>query len=488
MIWRGADMLHWRVPKAQFRDYLFPLLFLKRICDVYDEERAAALAEPGADEAFANDPANHRFVVPAGCHWLDLRNTTSDVGAAILRAMSGIERANPRTLQSIFGDADWTNKELLPDGILSKLIEHFNQIDLSNRAAPGDVLGRVYEYLLKQFADLSKRKHAGEFYTPRPVVRLLANSLNPGPGETVYDPACGTGGMLLEALHHMREARGAQRGQVEGLLFGQEKELSTEAIARMNLFLHGVDDFSIARGDTINYPAFSNSDGSLRKFDCVVANPPFSMHGWGAKAWETDRWGRNLYGNPPNSNGDFAWFQHMVASMKPETGRMAIVLPDGVLFRGKAEGRIRQAVVEADLIEAVIKLGPGLFYGTGLPPCIIIARSKKAPERAKRILFLDASDIYTTQRANNIMTNEQADAIFALYDEFATVPFRARVVELDEIRSEKYDLTVARYVERERVAASMTYDQSLTELRAALDHHEKTATELDRLLRERGLV
>lgn len=490
VIWAAADMLHWRIAKAQFRDYLFPLLFLKRISDVYDEERAEALEESDGDEAYAADEANHRFQIPPDCHWQDLRAATEDVGAAIITAMSGIEHANPDTLSGIFGGVEWTNKDVLPDAVLSRLIEHLSGIDLSNRGAPGDVLGRVYEYLLKQFADLSKRKHAGEFYTPRPVIRLLVNILNPLPGETVYDPACGTGGMLLEALQHIRDDNGGKGSALVGKLFGQEKELATSAMARMNLFLHDVEDFEIARGDTINNPAFHVGD-KLRQFDCVLANPPFSMsskQGWDPAAWAQDPWGRNAYGVPPASNADFAWLQHMLASAKDAGGRMAVVLPDGVLFRGKSEAVIRKGIVEADLIEAVIKLGPGLFYGTGLPPCIIVLRKQKAPERAGKVLFVDASLIYTAQRANNVLTNEQADAIFGLYDDFTDQEGLSRVASLDEIRAQGHALTVSRYVERPKTEKTVTYEEAMDNLDTALEAHERTAANLDALLREWGFA
>ena len=306
LLWKAANMLHWRVSKAQFRDYLFPLLFMKRISDVYDEERAEALRASNGDESYANLPEIHRFVIPSGAHWNDIRTARADVGAAIVHAMSEIERANPDRLAGIFGDAEWTNKEVLTDGHLSALVEHFSSINLSNASTPGDVLGRAYEFLLKQFADLSKRKKAGEFYTPRAVIRLMVNILDPHPGETVYDPTCGTGGMLLEALNHIRDDRGGKGGALAGVLFGQEKELATSAIARMNLFLHGVEDFSIVRGDTLNHPGHHLSN-TLRQFDCVLANPPFSLKDWGAPAFAADPWGRNKYSTPPDKNGDYAW-------------------------------------------------------------------------------------------------------------------------------------------------------------------------------------
>ena len=487
LLWKAANMLHWRVSKAQFRDYLFPLLFMKRISDVYDEERAEALRASNGDESYANLPENHRFVIPAGAHWNDIRSARADVGAAIVHAMSEIERANPDRLAGIFGDAEWTNKEVLTDGHLSALVEHFSSINLSNASTPGDVLGRAYEFLLKQFADLSKRKKAGEFYTPRAVIRLMVNILDPHPGETVYDPACGTGGMLLEALNHIRGDRGGKGGALAGVLFGQEKELATSAIARMNLFLHGVEDFSIVRGDTLNHPGHQVNN-TLRQFDCVLANPPFSLEDWGASAFAADPWGRNKYGTPPDKNGDYAWIQHMIASMKPATGRVAVVLPDGVLSRGKAEGRIRNALLDADLIEAVIKFGPGLFYGTGLDPVVMVLRAKKAPKRAGKLLFIDASEIYTSQRANNFITDDQSDAIFGLYHAFEDRLHLSRVVTIEDVRAEGGILTVQRYIERAAKGEQISYEAARAQLMTALDEHEAAATALELLLRDRGLL
>jgi type I restriction enzyme M protein len=486
LLWKAANMLHWRVSKAQFRDYLFPLLFMKRISDVYDEERAEALRASNGDEVYAGLPENHRFVVPAGAHWDDIRSTRADVGAAIVHAMSEIERVNPDRLAGIFGDAEWTNKEVLTDGHLSALIEHFSSINLSNASTPGDVLGRAYEYLLKQFADLSKRKKAGEFYTPRAVIRLMVNILDPSPGETVYDPACGTGGMLLEALNHIRDDRGGKGAALAGVLFGQEKELATSAIARMNLFLHGVEDFSIVRGDTLNHPGHHVSN-ALRQFDCVLANPPFSLQDWGAPAFAADPWGRNRYGTPPPKNGDYAWVQHMIASMKPTTGRVAVVLSESISFRGDTEAVIRNALIEADMIEAVIKFGHGLFYGTGLDPIVMILRAKKVPRRAGKILFIDASEIYTSQRANNVLTDDQADAIFGLYHAFEDRPHIARVVALDDVRAEGGILTVRRYIESAGTGAQVDYAAAHAQLLSDLEDHDAAASALEALLRDRGM-
>jgi len=273
-LWEAANILRGPVDAADFKTYVFPLLFFKRISDVHDEEYAAAIAESDGDEEYALFPQNYRFQIPVGCHWNDVRVVAANVGQALQKAMRGIEKANPETLYGIFGDAAWTNKDRLPDSLLRDLLEHFSRISLGNQAAQTDILGQSYEYLIKKFADLTNKK-AGEFYTPRSVVRLTVNILDPREGESIYDPACGTGGMLLEAIHHVRESHGDDR-TLWGKLFAQEKNLTTAAIARMNLFLHGASDFQVVRGDTLRQPAFFAGD-NLATFDCVIANPPFSL-------------------------------------------------------------------------------------------------------------------------------------------------------------------------------------------------------------------
>jgi methylase of polypeptide subunit release factors len=277
-LWEAANILRGPVDAADFKTYIFPLLFFKRVSDVYDEEVERALEESDGDEAYAHFPENHRFQVPDGCHWDDARRTTENVGQALQYALREIEKANPHTLFGIFGDAPWTNKERLSDQLLTDLLEHFSELPLSLRAVTADALGNAYEYLIKQFADKANKK-AGEFYTPRPVVGLMIRILAPKAGETIYDPACGTGGMLLAGVQYVRDHGGDVRTLL-GRLYGQEKNLTTSAIARMNLLLHDVEDANVARGDTLREPKFLDGD-ELMEFDCVVANPPFSLEKWG---------------------------------------------------------------------------------------------------------------------------------------------------------------------------------------------------------------
>ena len=483
-LWEAANILRGPVDASDFKAYVFPLLFLKRISDVFDEEREAALVESDGDEEYASLPEQHRFQVPAGCHWSDLRARGTNVGQVIQRAMREIEKANPSTLYGIFGDVQWSNKDRLSDALLVNLVDHFSQMDLRNTSVPSDILGDAYEYLIKKFADLTNKK-AGEFYTPRSVVRLMVNILDPQTGETVYDPACGTGGMLLETLHHVRERGGDDRLML-GRLFGQEKNLTTAAIARMNLFLHGAEDFQIVRGDTLRNPAFFSGD-RLATFDCVIANPPFSLSAWGEDAWVNDPWGRNLAGTPPKKYGDWAWVQHMITSMAPQSGRLAVVLPHGALFRMGAEGKIRSTVVGMDLIEAVIGLGPNLFYGTGLAACIVVACRSKAADRKRKVLLVDGSDLYRKGRNQNSLESEQVDLLIAAYEGFADLEGRARVVALDEIVGQGGNLNLASYIAKVDDKAIPSVSQATIALREALEAAWDAEDQLNVLLTEQGI-
>ncbi len=484
-LFEAANILRGPVDAADFKTYIFPLLFFKRISDAYDEETQLALNESDGDHEYAQFPENHRFQLPEGCHWKDVRAKTTNVGQAIQYALREIEKANQQTLYGIFGDAQWSNKDRLSDALLCDLIEHFSQLSLANRDVPADVLGQAYEYLIKKFADATNKK-AGEFYTPRSVVRLMIHMLDPRESEAIYDPACGTGGMLLEAVHHVRE-RGGNIRTLWGKLFGQEKNLTTSGIARINLFLHGVEDFQIVRDDTLRSPAFFVGD-RLASFDCVIANPPFSLEQWGDELWLKDPYGRNFAGLPPRTSGDYAWVQHMLVSMAPKTGRMAVVLPHGVLFRMGAEGEIRKRIVERDLLEAVIGLGPNLFYGTGLAACILVFRARKADERRGQVLMIDASRLFKKGRNQNTLEPEHSVQIFEWYRAYRDVPGAARVVALDEIAHNDWNLNIPRYVEPVAQEETITVAEALINLKTALADAYAAEDRLNILLNQAGLT
>lgn len=439
---RAAWILKGPVDASDFKVYIFPLLFFKRISDVYDEEYSRALTESDGDIEYASLPEFHRFDVPESCHWRNVRETTSNVGVAIEQALRGIEQANQQKLYGIFGDAQWSNKNKLSDRLLTDLIEHFSQYTLSNELVVPDILGNSYEYLIKHFADLTNKK-AGEFYTPRSVVHLLGLILDPKEGESVYDPACGTGGMLLECINQIKDKNKDFRTLK---LFGQEKNLTSSSIARMNMYLHDIEDFDIVRGDTLRNPAFFAADG-LRTFDCVIANPPFSLKEWGAENWINDPYGRNIAGVPPQGNGDMAWVQHMIKSMN-STGRMTVVLPHGALFRKGAEGKIREALLKQDLLEAVIGLGPNIFYGTQLAACVMVFKQQKENHKKDKIVFIDASEQVRVGRAQNFLEAENVNQIFSWYKNFEDVENFVKVVSLTDIKENEYNLNIPLYVEK----------------------------------------
>lgn len=443
-LFEACNILRGPINQDEYKSYVTPILFFKRISDVYDEETQDALERSGGDEEYASFPENHSFDIPEGCHWKDVREASENVGVAIVKAMNGIERANPDTLSGVFSsfdDANWTDKTKLSDERLKNLIEHMSKIKVGNTNYSADVMGDSYEFLIKKFADLSK-KNAGEFYTPRSIVKLLIMLMDPQIGETVYDPACGTGGMLIEAIRYMKGDK-----LTYGRIYGQEKNLSTSAIARMNLFLHGAKDFKVTQGDTLRSPNY-HEDGKLKTFDCVVANPPFSLKTWGSEQFSSDIYGRNMWGCPSDSNADYAWLQHMVKSMNQKTGRCAVVLPQGVLFRGGKEGEIRKQLVESDKLECVITLVGGVFYSTGVSACILLLNNDKKNNHKGRICMIDASDIYTPQRAQSIMTDDDISKVFKFYTDYKDVIGKVKVVTIPDVREKDYTLAINNYIEK----------------------------------------
>ena len=468
-LWGAATLLRGTIDAGEYKSFIFPLLFLKRLSDVYDEEYAEALDESGGDSAYAALPEQHRFQIPEGSHWADLRKAPTNVGRAITGAMREIERANPR-LDGVFGDAPWTNKERLPDATLKELIEHYSQVNLSLAEVPEDELGVAYEYLIKKFADDSGHT-AAEFYTNRTLVHLMTQLLDVQPGDSVYDPTCGSGGMLLSAAEELRR-QGKEHRTLR--LYGQERNLTTSAIARMNLFLHGIEDFDIVRGDTLADPAFTDGD-RLRRFDVVLANPPYSIKAWDRTAWSADPWGRNRYGTPPQGRADYAFWQHILTSMDATTGRCAILFPHGVLFREEERG-MRKKIVEADVVESVIGLGPNLFYNSPMEACIVICRSKKPADRTGKVLLIDAFGEVSRKRAQSFLTPDHITRIVSAYRGFAGAEGFSAVATLDDIAERDGNLSIPLYVKRpgnggglDLEQAVAAWRQSAGDLRVAAD-------------------
>ena len=482
-LFEDCNILRGPIDQDDYKSYVIPILFFKRLSDVYDEETAYNEQKYGDDISLYPEDELHTFVIPDGCHWKDVRETNEDVGKAIVDAMMGIEHANPDTLAGLFSsfdDANWTDKTKLDDERLKDLIEHMSALPVGNRNYSADVMGDAYEYLIKKFADMSK-KNAGEFYTPRSVVKLMVRMLNPKSGESVYDPACGTGGMLIEAIRNMDDEKASY-----GKIYGQEKNLSTSAIARMNLFLHGAKEFKIIREDTLRKPMFIHN-GQLQQFDCVLANPPFGLDHWGAEIFENDQWGRNIWGSPTDSNADFAWLQHMYKSMRPGKGRCAVVMPQGVLFHGGREGAIRQKMIETDCIECVIALVGNLFYGAGVSACILFLNNNKPLAHRQKICMIDATNIYTAQRAKNVMTEADVDKVFSLWSDYKNVVDRCAIVDLDTIKEKGYTLSVNTYIEKSP-APPIDPKKVREEFMAALNEVHESEAALMELLKKGGYI
>ena len=477
-LWGAANLMRGSIDPGEYKNYIFPLLFLKRLSDVYDEEYEEALAESGNDADYAAMPEQHRFQIPDGAHWKDIRTKHSEVGKAIQSAMRAVESANPK-LEGVFGDGQWTNANRLSNTMLRNLIEHFSMYDLRVANVPEDELGEGYEFLIKKFADDAGHT-AQEFYTNRTVVHLMTELLQVKPGESVYDPTCGTGGMLLSASRYLR-SKGLENRNLR--LYGQERNVTTSSIARMNLFLHGIVDFEVARADTLEDPRFTEND-RLRTFDVVLANPPYSISQWNREAWQSDRWGRNQFGTPPQGRADYAFFQHIISSMDPKSGRCAILFPHGVLFR-KEEFNLRKAVLEADLIDTVIGLGPNLFYNSPMESCIVMCRTSKPKKYKGTVLFIDALNEVTKQRSNSFLSDANQKRITEAFLSDKSINGLSRRVGLEEIESAGFDLSVHRYVERQSGLSTTSVADAIGEFRAASDALEKA---LDDVYRTVGSV
>ena len=493
-LFEACNIIRGPVSQDNFKDYITPLLYYKRISDVYDEETEEALISSGGDKEYASLPEQHRFVIPDGCHWQEVRERTENLGAAIVGAMRQIEIANPDTLYgvlSMFSSQKWTNKAILNDSKIRDLIEHLSKRKLGNKDYPADLMGDAYEILLKKFADDSKAQ-AGEFYTPRSVVRLLVHILDPQPGETVYDPACGSGGMLIEAIRYMHDD-----SLCCGSIFGQEKNVVNAAIAKMNLFLHGASDFNVMQGDTLRDPKILQG-GNIAKFDCVIANPPFSLENWGATEWSSDKYKRNIYGTPSDSCGDYAWIQHMIHHLAPN-GKIGLVLANGALSsQSSGEGDIRKNIIQADLVEGIVALPTQLFYSVTIPVTLwFISKNKK---QKGKILFIDARKMgYMVDRKHRDFTEGtqedgslgDIDKLAKTFDDFQNGTLKevkgfCAVADLQEIEKQDFILTPGRYVGIEEVKDDgEPFEKKMTRLTSELSEMFEKSHELEDEIRKK---
>ena len=439
-LWGAANILRGMIDAADFKQYIFPLLFFKRVSDIWDKEYQEALELSDGDVDYAHFRENHRFQIPEGCHWSDVRATSTDVGKKLQNALHQIEKANFELLHDVFGDAQWTNKRRLTDEKLLDLIEHFSTMNLSVKNVPHDLMGDGYEYLIKKFADDSGHT-AAEFYTNRTVVELMTRITDPQPGESVYDPTCGSGGILLNSALYLKK-QGKEYRNLK--LYGQELNLITSAIARMNMFMHNIDEFLIVQGDTLDQPQILEND-ELKQFDVIMANPPYSIKRWSQSKFVNDPFGRNIWGTPPQGCADYAFQQHIIKSLKPDTGRSVSLWPHGVLFRD-AEAAMRRKMIEDDVVDAVIGLGKNLFYNSSMESCLLVCNMNKPKERRGKIIFINGVNEIKLERSSAYLEDKNIKRIADAFWNFEDEDGFSKIVSIEDIEKNNWLLTVFMYV------------------------------------------
>jgi len=475
----AADILRKQLNPEEYRPVIMAVLFVKKLNDEY-ESNVKKLKAKGKSDNEARKAFNHTFVVPPDANWEKLFGTSKSIGSTLNKIARRIEEENDR-LAGVLTASKFDDKNNFPDNIMEELLVHFNKYDISNdNLAKPDIFGDAYEYLLAEFASETKKK-GGQFYTPHEVVRLLVLLTKPKEGMRICDPTCGSGGMLVQSWSFVKE----KKGNPDNLtLHGQESNYSTVGMSKMNLVLHGVSDFRIEHGDTLDNPLLQE-DGKLFSYDRVLANFPFSEN-WKAQGKENDPYDRFRLGIPPaKDKADFAFIQHMYSTLN-DKGKAAIISSQGVLFRGSTEAKIRQSLFDEDAVEAIIALPEKLFFGTGIPGCVLLLNKNKPKERKGKILFVYAAKDYQEEKNRNILREEDLKKIVSAINDFKDVDRYCHVAEKDEIEENEYNFNVPRYVDISEPEEPIDIQETIYEIKKLDIEREKLEKKVNADLKELG--